>query len=220
MPLTFICEECAKRFFFQDPVLFDGKKICRICDDSIRIEKIKHEIVKQREEKRTERKKINEQRANESLRKELEWEIQKQKQKQHQALERKEQTSIKGTENTGLSTKQKIAISIEREAIEASRHIPKVLYVFADVKHVRAIEWLHGKKRVLLNREREIRRTHKGGYSQEKFQKFVDMKKRKTAQWVEEHLLQPGVLRKPYDKIFIDTSNEDIEEAIGRATKQ
>ena len=108
----------------------------------------------------------------------------------------------------------KIVISLENEARELSNKFESVLYVYADVKRLRVVEWISGKKRVALNKERELRRTHKGGFSQEKFQSFVDMKKKQTPKWIEEHIFRQGILRSQYDRLVIDCHNPDLEHEI------
>jgi len=82
------------------------------------------------------------------------------------------------------------------------------------VKRVYVLEWLRGKKRVVLNEEREIRRTHAGGFSAEKFQKFVDAKKKKTFEWASDLLERPGVLREKYDKVMVVSNDEELKDAV------
>ena len=82
------------------------------------------------------------------------------------------------------------------------------------MKRIKAIEWIKRKKRVALNKEREVRHTHKGGFSQEKFQKFVDTKKKQTPQWVEDVLLREGVLRPPYEEVVVDCADDDLKEKV------
>ena len=102
--------------------------------------------------------------------------------------------------------------SLLKNAEKLSMEYDKVLYVYADVKRIKVIEWVSGKKRVALNKEREIRRTHKGGWSQEKYQRFIDAKKAKVNDWLETELNKQGILKPSYDKVIIDASNKDIKD--------
>jgi hypothetical protein len=90
----------------------------------------------------------------------------------------------------------------------------KLLYIEANVKHLLAIEWIDKKKRIVLNTKREVRRTHAGGYSAEKFQKFVDFKKKKTNEWVISMLEKPGVLKPPYDIIKLESKDDQLKEEL------
>ena len=87
-----------------------------------------------------------------------------------------------------------------------------LLYLEADVNKLIAIEWLHGKKRIVLNNKREVRRTRAGGFSAEKFQKFVDAKKKNTIEWFIELLNKPGVLINKYDLIKVVSRKDSLKE--------
>jgi len=89
-----------------------------------------------------------------------------------------------------------------------------LLYVEAEVNRLIAVEWLHGKKRIVLNNKREVRRTRAGGFSAEKFQKFIDAKKKKTADWAIELLNRPGVLRDKYDLIKVVSTKDNLKEEL------
>ena len=101
----------------------------------------------------------------------------------------------------------------EIEAAELGE-IFDTLYVYADVKRIKVFEWKDGKKRVALNKERELRRTHAGGFSQEKFQRFIDMKKKKSWEWIEDNLTRQGILSPPFEKVVIDCNDEVLKEKI------
>ncbi len=89
-----------------------------------------------------------------------------------------------------------------------------LLYLEADVNQLLVIEWLHGKKRIALNNKREVRRTKAGGFSAEKFQKFVDAKKKNTFDWAIELLNRPGVLRNNYDAIKVVSVKSNLKEKL------
>jgi len=105
------------------------------------------------------------------------------------------------------------ALTPETEAAELGE-IFDTLYIYADVKRIKVFEWKDGKKRVALNKERELRRTHAGGFSQEKFQRFIDMKKKKSWDWIEDNLTRQGILRPPFEKVVIDCNDEILKEKI------
>ncbi len=83
----------------------------------------------------------------------------------------------------------------------------KTLFVFADVKRLLVEEYLDGKRRVCLNKEREIRKTRAGGFASNKYQRHVQAMKDKALDWIKEELNKPGVLRFPYDEIEINSEN-------------
>jgi hypothetical protein len=89
-----------------------------------------------------------------------------------------------------------------------------LLYIEVDVNQLTAVEWLHGKKRVVLNNKRELRRTKAGGFSAEKFQKFIDTKRKETVDWAIELLNRPGVLRNRYDLIQVVSTKVNLKEEL------
>ncbi len=89
-----------------------------------------------------------------------------------------------------------------------------VLYVSCTVKRLKVIEWRNNKTKTILNKEREIRHTHKGGWSQEKFQGFVERQKAATFEWIETNLSKNGVLRGPYDEILVDSKDEKLKKQV------
>ena len=89
-----------------------------------------------------------------------------------------------------------------------------LLYIEAETNLLMAVEWLHGKKRVVLNNKRELRRTKAGGFSAEKFQKFIDKKKKETVDWAIELLNRSGVLRDKYDVIKVVSTKDNIKEKL------
>ena len=89
-----------------------------------------------------------------------------------------------------------------------------LLYIEAEVNRLIAVEWLQGKKRVVLNHKRELRRTRAGGFSAEKFQKFIDTKKKETVDWAIDLLNRPGVLRDKYDLIKVVSTKDNLKEEL------
>ena len=91
----------------------------------------------------------------------------------------------------------------EEISLQELRDYDSILYVEADTKRLKAVEYTHGKKRVLLNKEREVRKTKAGGFAQSKYQAHVKWMKKQTLNWIEENLLKNGVLKDKYDKIRV-----------------
>ena len=74
-----------------------------------------------------------------------------------------------------------------------------LLYIFADTKRVRVVEFLNGKKNVLLNKEREIKKVNAGGMSKKRYRRRYGEAKSRTVEW---HIHQFEKLqKKEYDKI-------------------
>lgn len=161
-------------------------------------------------------------RANRLLKEQLEKEKREQ-QKQLASKKSKEQKTKVTTEKEAplknkTRRKERSTISEkEQEAEILAETNNSVLFIQATTKRLKVIEWQNNKKRIILNKEREIRRTHKGGWSQEKFQRFVDSQKERTFEWVESNLKKPGILRPPYNQTIIEADNEDLEINIKNA---
>jgi hypothetical protein len=190
MKLSFKCSQCQKRFFFQE----DYQGLCHNCYQKKIDEKKKREIEQQKKEKA----KLRNELANQKLKEEL----------AKKSILKIKKEPLKKEIKPELSKPQEIKeISLFNQAKSLAKTNFKVLYIEADVKRLKAIEWVDNKKRIALNKEREIRHTHKGGWSQEKFQKFVKSQKRKTDDWLINNLTKEGVLKPPYDKIIIKAND-------------
>ncbi|HDD57610.1 MAG TPA: hypothetical protein ENF43_03740 [Thermoplasmatales archaeon] len=88
------------------------------------------------------------------------------------------------------------------------------LIIRANVKKLLVEDYIDGKKRIALNKEREIRRTKAGGFAQSKYQRHIDIMKSKTLKWIQENLLKPGVLRPPYDEIEVICEDKILKKEI------
>jgi len=154
--------------------------------------------------------------ANEGLMKELESEkIKRLKkiQKKAEKLKLKQQKKsmeINATEEYVVKRKTH-ELYFDKNTI---RQYGTLLCIEVETNRLMATEWLHGKKRVVLNNKRELRRTRAGGFSAEKFQKFIDTKKKGTVDWAIELLNRPGVLRTRYDLIRVISTKENIKEKL------
>lgn len=91
------------------------------------------------------------------------------------------------------------------------RFYDRLLYVYLDTKRVKAIEFLNKKKKILLNKEREVRRTKAGGFAQAKYQKHVDSLIKETLNW-QKNQLNRLQLDNKYDKIKIEAKNKEQRE--------
>ncbi len=180
--------------------------------------KLEHEkqIAEKVKKLQLEKSKIRNDIADKKLVEELESEKRKQRkkiQKKAEKLRLKQQKKAKkmNTIEEYSAKRQYHKLYFDKDTIQ--QH-DTLLYLEADVNRLIAVEWLHGKKRVVLNNKREVRRTKAGGFSAEKFQKFVDAKKKNTVDWTIELLNRPGVLRNKYDLIKIVSAKDDIKEKL------
>jgi len=111
-------------------------------------------------------------------------------------------------------------MELEGISLEEFRDYDSILYVKADTKRLKAVEYIYGKKRILLNKEREVRKTKAGGFAQSKYQEHVKWMKRQTLNWIEENLLKNGVLKEKYDKIKIEILDEKIKNHVWNLLKK
>lgn len=215
------CKKCNKFLF----ILYKAYKdnfYCSDCFDMVKKKDIEEENKRneeERERKEQEKKKqlgrakIRNKIADKKLREELKQEKIKQEEKRkkkEEKLRKKLQKREIKEEIKKKEKKYKKNIIFEKETIENNESL---LYIKADVKRILVIEWFNGKKRVILHNEREIRRTHAGGFAAEKFQKFVDQKKKKTIEWILNNLEKPGILREKYEIVKVE-AKDDLKEGI------
>jgi len=94
---------------------------------------------------------------------------------------------------------------------ELNQH-KKLLYVYLDTKRVKAVEIINGKVRIILNKEREVRLTKAGGYSQSKFRRHVKWMKSVTLEWQTEQFGKDGLFHPPYDLIKLECQDKKQRE--------
>ena len=111
-------------------------------------------------------------------------------------------------------------MKLEGISLQEFRDYDSILYIGADTKRLKAIEYFYGKKRVVLNKEREVRKTKAGGFAQSKYQAHVKWMKKQTLNWIEENLLKNGVLKERYDKIKIEIDDEKIKDHVWSLLKK
>lgn len=204
MPFVFTCDKCSKRKFFQQYEILYNDKVCSACAEFVRTTKKKREEDYQKHlEKKHARRKKARKLADQVLLEEVEMEKRRAFEKGVKTIEGKKAES-KTAHPTLTKKKVKKELSFDDKIEQMSYIYDPLLYVHVTVKRIKAIEWRKTKKKVLLNKEREIRHTHKGGWSQEKFQRFVASQKKKAPEWIEQNLTKRGVLRFPYEKIVIE----------------
>jgi len=180
--------------------------------------KLEHgeQIAEKRKKLQLEKARIRNKIADKKLLGELESEKRKQQQKIQKKAEKlrlKQQKKAKEIDTTEeyKAKRQTHRLYFDKNAIQ--QH-DTLLYIEVEVNRLTAIEWLHGKKRVALNNKRELRRTRAGGFSAEKFQKFVDTKKKETVDWAIDLLNRPGVLRDKYDLIKVVSTKDNLKEKL------
>jgi len=179
--------------------------------------KLEHEkkIAEKRKNLQLEKAIIRNKIADKKLMEELESEKRKQQQKIQKKTEKqklKQQKKSKRVNTTEFKAKRQThKLYFDKNTIQQHDIL---LYIEADVNRLIAVEWLHGKKRIVLNNKRELRRTRAGGFSAEKFQKFIDTKKRETADWAIGLLNRSGVLRNKYDLIRVVSTKDNLKEKL------
>ena len=186
--------------------------------------KLEHEkkIAEKEKKLQLEKARIRNKIADKKLLEELESEKRKQQQKIQKKAEKlrfKQQNKAKEINTTEVyrAKRQTHKLYFDKDTIQ--QH-DTLLYIEADVNRLTAVEWLHGKKRIALNNKREVRRTRAGGFSAEKFQKFVDAKKEKTVEWAIDLLNRPGVLRNKYDLIKVVSTKDNLKEKLDSYLKK
>lgn len=222
------CALCSKWLLFNS-IEYNALFYCKDC---IMIQKQNESEKKIRQEeqrkismqKKQEKKKLNEMRADECLKQELALE----KKTENEKLKKKKQKEL--LEQTKLTSKNADECKPQEKRFHSEKKIyfskeeiannDRLLYICADIKRVLVIDWLKGKKKIMLNKNREIRRTHAGGFSAEKFQKFVDFKKKTAFDWIVSLLSKSGIIRKPYDLIRVESANQTLKKNIENFIEQ
>lgn len=103
-------------------------------------------------------------------------------------------------------------MKLEGISLKEYRDYDSILYIKADTKRLRAIEYVDKKKKVLLNKEREVRKVNAGGMAKKKYRRFYEQKIKKTSSW---HLENLGKLPdKKYDLLKLEVENDKQRETI------
>lgn len=221
MAFTFKCDKCKKRKYFEEYEILHGSKVCLVCTRSVKeIEKKKEEDYQRHLQKKRDRKKEARKLADQALMEKVELEKKHSLEKQRKVIRGREVEKRITPKHNSIQPSKRKEPMLEKKIQQMSQLYDPLLYVNVTVKRIKAIEWRNTKKKVLLNKEREIRHTHKGGWSQEKFQRFVDAQKKKAPYWIEDVLSRKGVLRPPYQKIIIEGNDQNLNEVTRRILRK
>ncbi len=87
----------------------------------------------------------------------------------------------------------------------------RLLYVKADTKRLKLIEYDKGKKKILLNKEREVRKTNAGGMAKKKYRRHYEALIKNTKKWHQSQLSK-AELKPNYEKIRFDINKKEQEE--------
>lgn len=87
-----------------------------------------------------------------------------------------------------------------------------LLYIKADTKRLKAVEVIKGKRKIILNKERVVKKTNAGGMAKKKFRRHYEHVIKYTGNW---HLEQLEKLpREKYDFLKLEVDNEKQKETI------
>lgn len=183
------------------------RKLCAICQQLVG-----QEAKRRRREESKKRRQAKRRQERERIKKDEYERIKQEKLRQDEKSRIREQPKKK--EDPVEERPRKVTAAKEYFPPETIRSRPRLLYVEADVKRLKVFDWKDGKIKVVMNKNREVRRTHAGGFSAEKFQKFVDAKKHMSYDWIASQLAKPGIIRKPYDEVKVACPDEDLKRKI------
>ena len=63
-----------------------------------------------------------------------------------------------------------------------------LLYITADTKRLKAVEVVKGERKIILNKEREVRKVNAGGMAKKKYRRHYEHVKKRTSVWHLEQL--------------------------------
>ena len=87
-----------------------------------------------------------------------------------------------------------------------------LLYIEADTRRLKAIEIIKGKRKVVLNKERIVKKANAGGMAKKKFRRHYEHVIKYTGNW---HLEQLEKLpREKYDFLKLEVGNGKQKETI------
>ena len=97
-------------------------------------------------------------------------------------------------------------MKLEGISLKEYRDYDSILYIKADTKRLKAIEYVDKKKKVILNKEREVRKTNAGGMAKMKYRRFYGQLIKKTGPWHLEQLEK--IQREKYDFLKLEVDDE------------
>jgi predicted ribosome quality control (RQC) complex YloA/Tae2 family protein len=102
-------------------------------------------------------------------------------------------------------------MKLEGISLKEKRDYDSILFVKADTKRLKVIEYTN-KKKVLLNKEREVRKVNAGGMAKKKYRRHYQHVKERTNTWFLENLEKLN--DKKYDFLKLDIENEKNKQTI------
>jgi len=103
-------------------------------------------------------------------------------------------------------------MKLEGISLKEFRDYSSILFVKADTKRLKAIEYVNGKKKILLKKEREVRKANAGGMAKKKYRRHYEAVVKRTGAW---HLEQLEKIQKEkYDYLKLEVDNEKQRETI------
>jgi predicted ribosome quality control (RQC) complex YloA/Tae2 family protein len=102
-------------------------------------------------------------------------------------------------------------MKLEGITLKEKRDYASILFVKADTKRLKAIGY-DNKKNVLLNKEREVRKTNAGGMAKKKYRRFHEHKIKRTGAWHLEQLEK--IKEKRFDYLKLEVKDEKQKETI------
>ena len=97
-------------------------------------------------------------------------------------------------------------MKLEGISLKEYRDYDSILYIKADTKRLKAIEYIDKNKKVILNKEREVRKTNAGGMAKKKYRRFYEQKIKGTGAWHLEQLEK--IQREKYDFLKLEVDDE------------
>ena len=97
-------------------------------------------------------------------------------------------------------------MKLEGISLKEYRDYDSILFIKADTKRLKAIEYIDKKKKVILNKEREVRKVNAGGMAKKKYRRFYEQKIKKTGSWHLEQLEK--IQRERYDFLKLEVNDE------------
>ena len=102
-------------------------------------------------------------------------------------------------------------MKLEGISLKEKRDYDSILFVKADTKRLKVIEYTN-KKKVLLNKEREVRKVNAGGMAKKKYRRHFEHVVKRTGTWLLENLEK--LPDKKYDYLKLNIENEKPKQVI------
>ena len=103
-------------------------------------------------------------------------------------------------------------MKLEGISLSEFRDYDSILMVKADTKRLKVLEYKDKKKKILLNKEREVRKVNAGGMAKKKYRRHYQHVKERTVSWFLENLEK--LKDEKYDFLKLNIENEKYKETI------